>query len=271
MSDLISIEKLSKDLKKASEKLTKQEVRYLVDAYYMVQDTRKRFGNQKRALAEAEEPNELHTWLFGEYMKLENEIKKALDVYSQFTYMGIWARSIFAIGPVIAAGLDAHIDIEKAHHVGHIYRFCGIAADQQFEWKKGTKRSWNPSLKTLCYKIGDCFIKNQNNQEDVYGQYYLKQKAIEKQKNEKGEFAELAKKYLNHFQFGENTKAIKYYKQGKLPPGHIHARARRYAVKLFLSHWHEVAYLNHYGEKPAKPYPIAHLGHADYIEPPKVS
>jgi hypothetical protein len=53
-----------------------------------------------------------------------------------------------------------------------------------------------------------------------------------------------------------------------LPPGHIHERAKRYAVKLFLSALHEVWYYYRYGTRPPKPYPITHLGHAHYMPPP---
>ena len=56
---------------------------------------------------------------------------------------------------------------------------------------------------------------------------------------------------------GKDTDAIKSYRVGKLPPAHIHARAKRYAVKLFLAHFHETGYRLHYGTEPPAPYPIS--------------
>jgi len=54
-----------------------------------------------------------------------------------------------------------------------------------------------------------------------------------------------------------------------LPPAHIHARARRYAVKLFLSHYHHVAYEVATGQKPPKPYVLDRIpGHTHYVAPP---
>ena len=53
-----------------------------------------------------------------------------------------------------------------------------------------------------------------------------------------------------------------------LPLGHIDARARRWTVKLFLSHWWEVAYELHHGTKPPNPYVITYLEHVDQIRPP---
>ena len=50
--------------------------------------------------------------------------------------------------------------------------------------------------------------------------------------------------------------------------GHIHSRAKRYAVKLFLAHYQHVAYWHEFGAEPPKPYAIEHMGHADVIKPP---
>jgi hypothetical protein len=69
---------------------------------------------------------------------------------------------------------------------------------------------------------------------------------------------------------GKSTEAFKHYSAGRLPPGQIDARARRYAVKLFLSHLHEVWYKAHFGKAPPLPYPIAILGHAHIKPPPTV-
>ena len=57
--------------------------------------------------------------------------------------------------------------------------------------------------------------------------------------------------------------AYGHYSDGRLPPpDHIHSRAKRYAVKLFLSHYHEIGYTLEFGIEPPNPYPIGVLGHA---------
>ena len=72
---------------------------------------------------------------------------------------------------------------------------------------------------------------------------------------------------LTKKKIGKDTDAYKAYSIGKLPPAHLHARATRYAVKLFLAHLHEVMYVQHHGRKPPLPYAIGILGHAHKIEP----
>jgi hypothetical protein len=103
------------------------------------------------------------------------------------------------------------------------------------------------------------------NEDAVYGKVYTKRKLSEIEKNDALEFSDQAATALTKKRIGKDTEAYKHYIKGKLPPAHIHARAKRYAVKLFLSHYHETAYIMQFGEKPPLPYPIAILGHAHKI------
>lgn len=263
---LTPIARLNKDLKEATHTLSKQEVRYLVDSYYMMQENRKRADNQIRALNETGEPHEVIEWLAKNNRDLENQIKVALDVYSGNHPVGQWARSVHGIGPVIAAGLIAHIDITKAPTAGHIWSFAG--QDPTKEWGKGERRPWNANLKTLCWKIGESFVKVSNKEGAFYGQLYKDRKELEIERNEKLMFKDQAEAKLKKYNIGKTTDAYKHYSVGKLPPAHIQARAKRYAVKLFLAHFHEVMYKDHYKIMPPNPYPIAILGHAHKIEVP---
>lgn len=260
--------RLTKDIKEASRVLSKQEARYLVDSYYQVQEYRKATANQCRIMDESGEPHEVLDWFLNNNEILESQIKRALDAYTSADPIGQWCKSIMGIGPVIAAGLLAHIDIEKAPTVGHIWSFAGL--DPRAEWKKGEKRPWNAKLKVLCWKIGQSFVKVSNNEKDIYGHIYRERKEYEVAKNENGEYADQAKAKLEKFKIGKDTDAYKSYSVGKLPPAHIDQRAQRYAVKLFLSHLHEVWYTHHFGVAPPNPYPIAILGHAHKIDPPGI-
>jgi len=260
------IERLSRDLKNASTTLSATEARYLVDQYYTMQEDRKRAYSQERSLDEIGEPTAVIGWLAEQAASLERQIARALDAYSASKPIGAWARSIDGVGPIIAAGLMAHINIEKAPTAGHIWAFAGL--DPTKTWEKGERRPWNAGLKTLCWKIGESFVKVSNKETAFYGRIYRERKELEVQRNEALAFAEQAETKLKKFKIGQTTDAYKSYSIGKLPPAHIHARARRYAVKLFLAHYHEVSYKQHYGKEPPLPYPIAILGHAHKIDPP---
>ncbi len=262
-----AIRKLTKDEKKASITLGKDEARFLVDAYYQLQDNRIRSDGQVRSMSKDGEPHAVLQWLADMNRTLEESIKSALDNYSTATPVGQWARSQVGIGPVIAAGLLAHLDITKANTAGAFWSYAGM--DPRSTWEKGQKRPWNAQLKVLCWKLGESFVKVSGNEDAFYGKVYKDRKAMELAKNEAGEYAEQAAAKLEKFKIGKDTDAYKAYIQGKLPPAHIHARAKRYAVKLFLAHLHEVMFEDHFGTKPPLPYAIGILSHAHKIEVPK--
>lgn len=263
--------RVSRDIKQAAATLSLQEVRYLVDLYYEAQGYRIAAANQVRALQRAEptpEPQSLLVWANSSFRIVEDEIKKGLDVFSrsEASGLGLWLRSIMGIGPVIAAGLLAHVQPGEKSTVGQIWRHAGL--DPTVTWERGQKRPWNASLKVLCYKAGESFVKVQGRPADTYGRHYAARKEIELRRSETGAQAEQAAKYLATGRYKKGTSAHTAYTEGKLPASQIHARARRFAVKLFLSHYYEVGYFLAHGELPPVPYVISHLEHTDLIPAP---
>jgi hypothetical protein len=343
--ELNPVNRLTRDLRRGAATLGDNESRFLVDAYYQLQENRKRAAGQERALAKSGEPHEIITWLRTQNAVLESQIKAALDIYTQNHMMGEWMRQVYGIGPVISAGLLAHIKIERCPTVGHIYSYAGIAGpetdtelkraiykvayrepipegviphltleppyeatylypDGHFHaffqvvvdseaahpaiiasnpqiigvdrsiraysgnrpWKKGEKRPWNASFKTLCWKAGHSFMMFSNDEECFYGQMYRRRKEREVNRNERGEFREVAAKRKDTVD--KKTDAYAAYSKGILPPAHVDAMARRYTVKIFLSHLHEEWYFRHWGKEAPAPYAIAILEHGHYIPCP---
>jgi hypothetical protein len=264
--ELEQISKLTKDVKQSVTALSSSDIRYLVDMYYQLQRYRISAKNQVRSQIDAGEPCEALEFFGSNFETLEKNMKSILETYAKSQEIGRWMLSICGIGPVIAAGLMAHIDIKKVHTAGAIQRFAGL--DPTCEWNKGEKRPWNAKLKVLCWKIGQSFVKTSNRESDVYGHIYRIRKAYEQEKNEAGEYADQAAAKLKKYKIGKDTDAYQFYSRGMLPPGHIEQRAERYAVKIFLSHLFSVWYEMDRGEKPPKPYAIAILNHAHEIPIP---
>jgi len=265
--DDMSVKRLKKDLREAAKTMGPHQARFLVDHYYSIQEYRKSAANQQRALTESEEPVDILAWFHEQSDNLETYIKAALDVYAHNHPVGKWMLGIKGIGPVITAGLLAHIDIEKAPTVGHIWRFAGL--DSTVVWKKGEKRPWNGKLKVLCWKIGDSFVKwSGGDNPSPYGIRYRAWKSEYVLRNERGDYKEQAEQTLATRNFRSDSDAVGHYKQGKLPPGRLELRARRKATKLFLSHVHDFWYRHHFQADPPVPYVIEHLGHTHYIPRP---
>jgi len=268
LSAFAAIDKrLGKDLRQAALTLTPAETRYLVDRYYQSQENRKRAAAQLRAASADAEPNAFLAWDTEMTKRQEANIRSALAITAPRTVPGRWCLSILGIGPVITAGLLAHFDITKAPTPGHFWSFAGL--NPTVVWEKSQKRPWNASLKVLCWKVGDSFVKISNRPNDtLYGQLYRKAKARVLAKDADGGYATLAEQTLAAKKFKDKAVRARY-ESGHLPDGRLDLGARRQAVKIFLAHLHHVMYETHYGKPPALPYILAHdPRHTHYIPPP---
>ena len=303
----------------------KDEIRFLVDAFYQLQGDRIRTTNQLRSLKDRNLESAIINWFANYQDQSERNLAKILSIYVDSQELGQWLSSILGIGPLISAGLMAYIDIEKAPTVGHIWRYAGLDPSSKWissadstkivskhvagttptreemanisveinrrlenlersaeEYKNGkptgkitkaslakgiSKRPYNATLKTLCFKISDQLcVRQVNNEKNYYAPLFLERKAKEHAKNLAGDFADIAERKIDTV--GKTTKEYKAYKEGKLSDGEIQMRSRRWLVKLFLSHYHHVAYTLRFGENPPKPYAFSHLGHGHVVSPP---
>lgn len=264
---LLPVEKLlAKDLRKAGAILERREARFLVDSYYLLQGNRIRAAHQARQLTAGGEPNEFVQWIVAQSNSLEDQIKSALGPFAKAHVAGQWALSQKGVGPVIAAGLLANINIEKTPTASNLWSFSGLNPDMK--WEAGQKRPYNASLKVLAWKIGHSFVMQSNREGAVYGADYKERKAFEVARNESGGNAGIAAETLARKRF-KASPTLTAYQAGKLPDGRIDLRAIRHAAKLFLSHFHHVLYEVHYGRKPPNPYVTDHVkGHPHYVPPP---
>jgi len=262
--------RLGKDVAAAAGILGRHEGRFLVSIYYQVQEYRMRLRAQARTAA----PNAMLTFLGEQVATIERQCKKALDVWTDANPVSKWSKSVCGIGPVLAAGLLAHVDLtERADPktgeltrptVSRLWRFAGL--DPTVKWGRGEQAPWNQKLKVLTWKIGQSFMKTSGNDESRYGQLYKKFKEEEVKRNESGAYAAQARERVSTV--GKTTDAHKAYSQGKLPPAHLDGRARRRVVKLFLAHYFVVAYRYHYRQEPPRAYALDILKHADEIVAP---
>ena len=96
--------------------LQTHEIADVVSLYYDTQNLRIAHANKKRT----EAPSELVQWLDRSLTFGETVIHNKLDQWilsDQAPAEAQWAYDQIGIGPIIAAGLASHIDIEKAQSV----------------------------------------------------------------------------------------------------------------------------------------------------------
>lgn len=300
--------RLSKDVADAARLMSNDEARYLVDLYYQLQRRRIAANNALRQQRRGSTPEPVATlaYITAQMTIVEKQTLRTLDLWTRDYPLSQWVRSLRGVGPIIAAGLRAHLpgrgQTEPPPTAGHWWRFAGM--DPTVKWNRSEKRPWNAQLKTLLWKAANVFVRSAGEHDDaLYGRLYYKRKAYEWERNRQGLYAGQAalgfgrlKKQdtgarrwysgcypadvplpgENGDENSEEARAahLKRYELAAglgvpmLPPGHIHARCLRYISKIFLSHYHSVAYELHFGQPAPRPYPLAVLGHAHEIPVP---
>jgi len=257
--------RFNRDVRSLAADMDQNSTRKLVDAYYTIQENRMAFSAQARELNAQGSPSSLVEFLSYNLQLMEKSLKYPLESFAESTVAGEWALSQYGIGPVLAAGLCAHIDISKAPTAGSVWRYAGLDPTQT--WEKGQKRPFNAELKTLCWKIGQSFMKFSGKEQCFYGQLYKQDKARRIEKNNAGDYSDFAKSILEKKTFKANQTRAKL-ESGVLSDAQIDAQARRFAVKIFLSHYHAVAYQAYHNEPAPRPYIIAHGDHVHEIAIP---
>lgn len=298
------------------------EIRGATDIYYALQKERIMAQGRARAADASGEPSGLMSGVCLRLKAQEAWVRGVLHKWAKAQDMGRWALQVVGIGPVLAAGFAAHIDVRRLGTVSALWRYAGqdpsviwpssadalawvkergvklatdddyLAACQHFGRHlptlkrltetdgKGKSRKptadalakaiarlpWNKTLKVLCWKAGQSFLKCSGRPKSLYGRLYRERKALELSRNSSGALAGQAAKALGAKKYRGETIAKAAYEAGTLPPAHLDARARRYVVKMFLSHYWEAA--RRKLDLPyANPWVLAHGGHVDRVEP----
>lgn len=259
------LEPLRRDLRQAASLLSLDEIRFLVDVYYDIQKLRIGSGHQKRTLSEDAKPPALLGWVADSMNQIEHEIRLGLDRWTSADRTAAWAKSIHGIGPVIAAGLRSYVDVKIATNPSKVWRFFGL--DPTVRWGKGEKRPYCAGGKVLAWKIGESFVRLRGFDGDVYGKVYEARKKLELERDERGDFAAQAAETLSARKIRDPA-TRRVYESGHLPAGRLDLRARRVAIKLFLSHYWAVAYEVEFGRRAPRAWSIEHGGHTGLIDPP---
>ena len=247
-----------------------KQLLFLVNRFYATQKERLALGEQIGAIVRkakeeglTEEQIAQHTEkmssFFSRYLALEEElggfIEKDIKVEPMWKE---FLKGVKGIGPLLGASLLVLIDIEKGEHISSLWKYAGldVAEDgrgrtkekehlvpRQYKNKKGeivdtVGITYNPTLKTVCWKIGEQFIKCRKSK---YRNIYDTSKEFYK------------KKFPDEVKVKEKGKKTRT-KYNKL---HIHNMARRRMVKAFLSDFW-VAWREHDGLPTSVPF--AHRG-----------
>lgn len=177
-----------------------------------------------------------------------------------------------------------YVDLEVLHHVAielnrgveQLKRITKVGMyKKNITWGQLYKAilsyPWCQEVKEVLFRVGVIFRRTGGDglEPSPYRSVYEWRKGYEVRNNEAEKFKEQADYKLSSRNFKKTTVAYKSYRQGKLPPAHLDARARRFAVKIFLVHLHQVMYYERYSKMPPKPYILDVLEKEHEIKCPK--
>lgn len=198
------------------------------------QRERIRMGNRVAAVEDGRSGVEISTILRYQerFSGLEKEVTCEIALTVKDHEMWDWLERVKGIGPGLAGCLLAHIDIEKANSVSALWKYAGLAVNDQGAADrptKGQKLPYNAELKRICFLIGTSFLR------------------------------------ANSPYRSEYDEAKEFYQRTKpdWTPKHCDNAARRKMVKLFLSHlWAE--WRQRRGLPVREPYALSVLNHDGY-------
>lgn len=139
--------------------------RMLVDMFYSMQEMRKRTANQVLAIRQGADPagdKEGPQFILAQMQTMEDNARLFLQTYVQGHPLWPWFAAVPGIGPVLAAGLVAHLGGRPLPPtVGHWWRFAGLDPSQQWLGQDKLKSLWDTldgdlemRTRTLSYRIG---------------------------------------------------------------------------------------------------------------------
>ena len=220
-------------------------------------------GNQvgamlRQELITPEEAATLEGGLTKPLVKVEGQIIRAAA--KELKGMPIWEdwlSKVRGVGGCLGVQFVALIQpISDFDTVAALWSYSGygVVDGEAPRRQAGVQSRWNPDLRKLGYQLGDCFVRAGGPYRELYDCYKARDRAVHPDPVTKTDKSGKLMKT-------REGKAWKMYTDG-----HIHARARRYAVKIFLSHlwqaWRELEGLLVRG-----PYAVEYLGHTKILSP----
>ena len=174
--------------------------------------------------------------------ELQKSIKASLEIYARTFTVGRWALEVTNLDSAIITKFLDDIIVDESRTPEELWSYAGLILNEP----DTKKQVYNVSLKHMCVEIGRIFVKDTSYKNNFYTELYLRDYLRRTNLNKEGAYATLAKQSLSSYVVDPKkeqsiaNKAI--YEKGLLPENRISVQSQRYAVKIFLAHWHAVAY-----------------------------
>jgi hypothetical protein len=115
-----------KDIRNAAVDMSVREARFMIEDFYRWVGLAQASKDHRRILDKEDLTNYSVGFMSKQVRNMRDQYRLFLDIWSEQYPAAKWAKSIRGIGPVIAAGLAAYIDIDKAKSISSIWRYAGV-------------------------------------------------------------------------------------------------------------------------------------------------
>ncbi len=116
-----------KDIRNAAVDMSVREARFMIEDFYRWVALAQAAKDHRRVLDKEDLINHSVGFMAKQIRNMRDQYRSFLDIWSEQYPAAKWAKdSIRGVGPVIAAGLAAYIDIEKAKTISSIWRYAGV-------------------------------------------------------------------------------------------------------------------------------------------------
>lgn len=134
------------DLPAASFERNTSVAKTLVDLYYNAQRSRIRLNNQVKAVQRGTDQTsgvEFLSFFLKQQQAVEENAKAWLEAYAVTHKLWPWFEAVYGIGPVIAAGLVAHLGNKPVpNFVGAWWRYAGLDPTQKWLSQDALRKVW---------------------------------------------------------------------------------------------------------------------------------
>lgn len=222
--------------------LSAEQARWVFCYYIAVQRQRLRAQQQAQ-----HQPDMILTAIVQEHLDYlrasEERARRQLHDFVSRHPVGSWLLTERGIGSLLAAALIAYLDVAKAKNYRSFWQYAGLTPGAIY--RRGHVNGWNRQLRRVCYLLGECLMRARNHEASTYGKLYDCYKQAEVEHNERGDFAAQAAQVLAAKHIRADRPTALAYREGRLPPAHLHARARRRMVKDLLADIYVALYFRH--------------------------
>ena len=171
-----------------------------------------------------------------------------------------WFSRVKGIGKENIGKVVGLIDIERAPTISSLWKFAGFSVENGAAPKRrkgGGKLEYNSQLRSMCWRLGSSLLRAKGKFYD----YYLKEKDKYYQRYENQGVEIVPATSLPKDKDGK-----RYEPEGIISEGHIHNRALRKMIKMFLAMLY-ISWRTGLGLSVSEPYSSAQLGHNHIYQP----